>query len=229
MGARASSDGLTTTSYAILGLLSIKSWTTYELAREMEHGLGKFWPRARSLLFKEPQKLVGLGLAAGKRQHVGRRARTVYSITPKGRRALARWLKQPGAGPVLEWEQLAQMFFAGAGTKEDVVRTLTAVREWSAERMRYQRAKARSYLDGEGAFPDRVAITALTGGFLAEFEALVGDWAKRSLAIVEGWPDDVSKAEPDWPTVERVAAMAEETYRALNRPASGRGSPPSTR
>jgi DNA-binding PadR family transcriptional regulator len=227
MGARVSSDGLTTTSYAMLGLLSIKPWTTYERAREMEHGLGKFWPRARSLLFKEPQKLVARGFATSRSQSVGRRARTLYAITPRGKRALSRWLKEPGAGPTLEWEQLAKVFFAGAGSKEDVVRTLTAVREWSAERMRYQRAKARSYLDGEGAFPERVAITTLTGGFLAEFEALVGAWARRALDIVEAWPEDVSKAEPDWSTVERIAAMAGETRRALDRPTSG--SPPSTR
>ena len=35
---------LTTTSYAILGLLAVKPWTTYELAQQMRRALGQFWP-----------------------------------------------------------------------------------------------------------------------------------------------------------------------------------------
>ena len=32
---------LTTTSYAILGLLALRSWTTYELAKQMQRTLTK--------------------------------------------------------------------------------------------------------------------------------------------------------------------------------------------
>ena len=42
---------LTPTSYAILGLLAIKPWTTYELAKQMDRTLNRFWPRARSKLY----------------------------------------------------------------------------------------------------------------------------------------------------------------------------------
>src|SRR4051795_2587089 len=88
---------LTTTSYAILGLLALKPWTTYELAQQMGRALGQFWPRAESKLYEEPKKLVALGLARASAETVGRRPRTVYSITPKGRRALRAWVPQPGA------------------------------------------------------------------------------------------------------------------------------------
>ena len=80
---------LTTTSYAILGLLALRSWTTYELAQQMDRALSRFWPRARSKLYEEPKKLVAHGLARATTEAVGRRPRTVYSITAKGRRALA--------------------------------------------------------------------------------------------------------------------------------------------
>ena len=46
---------LTTTSYAILGLLSLRPWTTYELAQQMQRALGQFWPRAESKLYEEPK------------------------------------------------------------------------------------------------------------------------------------------------------------------------------
>src|SRR3954470_20471000 len=95
---------LTTTSYAILGLLAIKPWTTYELAQQMGRALGQFWPRAESKLYEEPKKLVAHGLARASKETVGKRARTVYTITPKGRKALAAWVPKPGAGPSVEFE-----------------------------------------------------------------------------------------------------------------------------
>ena len=39
---------LTGTSYAILGLLAIKPWSTYELAQQMSRSLYQVWPRATS-------------------------------------------------------------------------------------------------------------------------------------------------------------------------------------
>ena len=54
---------LTTTSYAILGLLAVKPWTTHELVRQVDRTLRRFWPRASSKLYEEPKKLVAHGLA----------------------------------------------------------------------------------------------------------------------------------------------------------------------
>src|SRR5436309_13332803 len=113
-----STPPLTTTSYAVLGLLSIKPWSSYELTQQMDRSLGRFWPRAVSKLYEEPKKLVSHGLARASTQRNGQRTRTVYTITLKGRRALAAWLQQPGDGPVLEFEQLLKVFFAENGTKD---------------------------------------------------------------------------------------------------------------
>src|SRR3954469_4801336 len=95
---------LTPTSYAILGLLAIRPWTTYELAKQMDRTLNRFWPRARSKLYEEPKKLVAQGLAEAASGANGRRPRTIYPITPAGRRALAAWLATDSAEPVFESE-----------------------------------------------------------------------------------------------------------------------------
>src|SRR5437773_887235 len=112
-------DELNTTSYAMLGMLAIRPWSTYELAKHMDRSLGRLWPRARSNLFNEPKKLVVHGMAKSADEMVGKRPRTVYTITPKGRRALRGWLGEPGEGPVLEFEQLMKVFFADQGSKDD--------------------------------------------------------------------------------------------------------------
>src|SRR3712207_5988072 len=124
----AMAPALTTTSYAVLGLLSLRSWTTYELAEQMRRALGLFWPRAVSGLYEEPKRLVAAGLARATQDDVGRRRRTRYAITARGRRALSAWVPTPGAGPVIEFEQLVKVFFAEHGSRDDLLATLEAVR-----------------------------------------------------------------------------------------------------
>jgi DNA-binding PadR family transcriptional regulator len=55
---------------------------------------------------------VAHGLATARKVHVGRRPRTVYGITGKGRRALRRWMARDNAPHALEFEAVAKIFFA---------------------------------------------------------------------------------------------------------------------
>jgi DNA-binding PadR family transcriptional regulator len=198
---------LTTTSYAILGLLAIKPWTTYELAQQMDRALGQFWPRAESKLYEEPKKLVAHGLARASSERVGKRPRTVYTITPKGRRAMAAWVPTPGRGPVVEFEQLVKVFFAEHGTKDDLLATIASTRAWVDQRFVESTGIPEGYLEGEGPFPERLPWLLLSGQFLVELLLTVERWADWATDIVESWPDDLSDAEPDWPTLEAMAAL----------------------
>src|SRR4051812_25331471 len=202
---------LTTTSYAILGLLAVKPWTTYELAQQMGRALGQFWPRAESKLYEEPKKLVAHGMAKAAKETVGKRTRTVYSITPKGRKALAAWVPTPSAGPALEFEALVKVFFAEHGSKDDLLATIDGVRDWRAERERTSAGISRAYLDGKGQFPERLPWLILAGQFLQEFTDMVGRWAEWASEVVESWPDDIREAEPDWNQLERQAE-AHDTF-----------------
>ena len=204
---------LTTTSYAILGLLAIKPWTTYELAQQMGRALGQFWPRAESKLYEEPKKLVAHGLARAAAEQVGRRPRTVYSITAKGKRALAAWVPTPGAGPSLEFEGLVKVFFAEHGTKADLQATIERVRDDVTERSAQGAAISRGYLDGEGQFPERLPWLILSGMFLDEYIDALARWADWAADVVEQWPDDVGDAEPDWGALEAMTARCEERVR----------------
>ncbi len=201
---------LTPTSYAVLGLLAIRPWSTYELAQQMERALGRFWPRARSKLYEEPKKLVAHGLARASTQSVGRRSRTTYSITAKGRRAMAAWVPAPGAGPQVEFESLIKVFFAEHGSKADLVATLRRTRDWVRQQATESRAIPREYLDGGGAFPERLPWLILTGRFLHDFQLMIDQWAEWALDVVEAWPDDMSKAEPDLPTLMAMAELADK-------------------
>src|SRR5213592_2099850 len=182
---------MTTTSYAILGLLAVKPWTTHELVQQVDRSLRRIWPRAQSKLYEEPKKLVAHGYARASDDSVGRRHRTRYTITAKGRRALAAWLQRPGDGPILEFEQLLKISFADSGSKADIVANLEAARAWVLEQNEENLATARAYLDGRGPFPQRAALNQLAGRFLTDFYVMVAHWVDWASSIVEDWPDDV--------------------------------------
>ena len=197
---------LTTTSYALLGLLGIRSWTTYELAQQMERSLKSFWPRAASRVYEEPKRLVALGLATAKREHVGRRSRTVYAITAKGRRTLSRWLAAPGTGLTMEFEALLKVLFAEQATREDVLANIAAARSWAEQQNAENVAFARLYQDGDGPFPERLAAIELTGRFMTDLADTVASWAVWAEHRVAEWPDAGRDAEPDLATFREIAS-----------------------
>ncbi len=198
-------DELNTTSFAMLGMLAIRPWSTYELAKHVDRSLGPLWPRARSHLFNEPKKLAVHGLAVASEEMVGRRPRTVYTITPAGRRALRRWLATPGEGPVLEFEQLLKVFFADHGTKADALQAVANIRAWAQHRTEENIAVARSYVASTGPFPERAAVLSVVGRFLTEFADMVATWADWAADVIDTWPDDPSRAQPDWAFMKQLA------------------------
>jgi DNA-binding PadR family transcriptional regulator len=199
---------LTTTSYAILGLLAIKPWTTYELAKQMEVSLRNFWPRAERKLYEEPKKLVAHGLAAQTRDMVGRRPRTVYRITPAGRRALRRWLGEQGEMPVLEFEALVKVFFAEHGTTDQLLDTLSSIIERTEEIDRYHAGWAAHYLDGGGDFPDRLAVIVLVGRLQTELNRTVLAWARWAHATASRWPAEPADAVPAREILAEIAGAS---------------------
>jgi DNA-binding PadR family transcriptional regulator len=208
---------LSTTSYSILGLLAIKPWTTHELVQQVDRSTRRIWPRAQSKLYEEPKKLVAHGLARAAADPVGRRRRTRYTITAKGRRALAAWLREPGAGPVLECEQLLKISFADGGTKADVLANLDAARRWLLAENEENLATARAYLEGRSAFPQRAALNQLAGRFLTDFYLMVAEWVAWATAHVADWPDDVTDAPFDVAAAEDGVRRAERVEALVRR------------
>lgn len=188
---------LTTTSYGVLGLLAVRPYSSYELAKEMGLSVGRVWPRATSKLYEEPKKLVAHGLAKARPDAVGRRRRTVYTITPRGRRALAAWLEEPGGGPSLEFEGLLKLIFAEHGSKDAALATIARARAWAVEQNEANIAAAQAFLAGQGRFRERASRTLLGGRFLTDFYALVAEWSEWAEGQVRDWPEDIANAAVD--------------------------------
>src|SRR6478736_2493008 len=104
---------LTSTSYLVLGLIEREGPSTpYDLKRHVAATIGHFWSFPHALLYKEPARLVELGLLTEERELEGRRRR-LFTITQPGRQALRGWLSRPARQPTeLRDVALLQLFFA---------------------------------------------------------------------------------------------------------------------
>lgn len=103
---------LTPTSVIVLGLIERNETATpYELKAMVAGAVGNFWSVPHSALYAEPERLARLGYLEQRRERGGRR-RVRYSITARGRRALAAWREDPAAElPELRDPALLKVFF----------------------------------------------------------------------------------------------------------------------
>ena len=86
---------LTPVSYIVLGLVNWSGETTpYRLKQLAAASVGNFWTLQHAQLYSEPERLAEAGYLTEERERGGRR-RKRYSITDKGRQALAQWRSEP--------------------------------------------------------------------------------------------------------------------------------------
>src|SRR5574341_385483 len=182
-------QGLTTTSYAVLAQLAVHPWPTYELARQRVRYFRYVWPRAESAIYREVKRLDAMRLVAAKREYVGKRPRTVYSITEQGRQVLREWLDTPVSPFAMDFEAMIRLFVAPLGTKEQLVATLQQVRDDAQEMLAFGGAVKQEFLDGRAVLQDQVYIRAHAVDFFISLLTTVDDWAERTLAEIQGWKD----------------------------------------
>ena len=175
------------TSFAILGLLSIQPFTTYELAQQMDRTLSWFWPRAASMIYEEPKKLVAAGLATSQATFTGKRRSTVYEITDAGRAALRDWLDAPAAGMRLEFEAMMKVAFADAGDVAQLRATVGEIRADAEARLAEILDRSTQYATTGGPFPDRLPIVAITGKLLMGQYQAVLRWARWAEDAIGEW------------------------------------------
>ena len=186
---RGSLEKLPPTSYALLGLLALRTWTAYELTKQMHRSVRWFWPRAERKLYDEAKRLVELGLATSRSEMTGRRASTVYEITPAGRDALRSWVGEPDfEPPVLEMEAMVHLFFGDNGSQEQMLESLRVVRQQAIDALVELCDVAVDFVEERDQFPDRRATNAVTMELYVRIHETIRDWAIWAEAETASWP-----------------------------------------
>ena len=203
----------TTTSYAILGLLGVRDWTSYELAKQVQRSLNWFWPRAERKLYDEPRRLVADGLATARQEATGKRPRTVYAITDSGREEMRRWLGEPPERRSVEFPAMLKVFFADAGSTGQLSATLDTIADEASDRL----AALADMAAAPPVFPRRAHLSALGLRLQLEQELAVLRWARWARTQVQEW---IGPAEPGaWDHEAVLAGLAAEARAAIRRSA----------
>ena len=133
-------------TYGLLGMLAVRSWTGYELTRQVHRSLRFIWPTSEGHLYREQKRLVTLGWAVVEQEQTGKRTRNRYTITPTGREALARWLATPPEEPHLQIEGVLRIFYANLGSSADLQQSMTTTAEQARSMLATLRGFVGEYL-----------------------------------------------------------------------------------
>ncbi|MFF1448640.1 PadR family transcriptional regulator [Streptomyces sp. NPDC058274] len=117
--------------HALLGLLSERPASGYDLLKLFETSLATAWPATQSQIYTELTKLAGTGLI--KVAAEGPRGRKEYALTDEGLAELRHWLTETTPQRNTRSDILLRVFFLGVLTPEQARGYLTELIELSDE------------------------------------------------------------------------------------------------
>lgn len=117
---------LPTSSYAVLGLLSLTPMSGYDLAQAVQKSIAYFWPMSKTQVYSELGRLDSLGLVEGTAVEQERLPdKRVFRVTPAGDRALDQWLDtRDQEAPTFRIPALVKVFFAHRMNRERLLELL---------------------------------------------------------------------------------------------------------
>lgn len=180
---------LPTTSYAVLGLVSLGPRSGYETVRLADQSISNFWTIAKSQVYKELERLEALRFVHGTDVRQERRPdKRTYRITAAGRKALVDWLNSSPYEPDRIRSAFCVKVFFGHLVDQKLLSTMVAGHGESAAKHR------------EAFRPLTAQLESSPQTFHMYATALLG---QRILETIEIWSNDVialMKRNPPSPT-----------------------------
>jgi PadR family transcriptional regulator AphA len=169
---------LSATAKAILGILAMRPRSGYEIKAFVDNSTRFFWAASYGQIYPELQRLADQGLIEGTDAPTGGRQRTVYKLTPKGRKALRGWLSEQPEVYELRDEGLLKLFLAGAA---ELKRAAEIARERAAYSAGIAARLREIERDAEGK--DLPAYTVLRHGI--ELNEWIAEWFEDAAIALE--------------------------------------------
>jgi DNA-binding PadR family transcriptional regulator len=127
----------TSTEFAILGLLTLKPMSGYEMRQLIAQSIGHFWGESYGQLYPSLKRLETAGLVTKQVEASTKRDKLIYSITPAGRDKLQQWLAQPPKPQPPRSELLLKLFFLTANDVPTQRKHLVAARDRAIEELKH--------------------------------------------------------------------------------------------
>lgn len=168
------------TQYAILGMLSLKPMSAYDMRKFSKQSIGFFWNESYGNLHKNIQTLNEEGYIQIESQLHDQRKTIVYEITKLGLTTLNDWLTVKPKDTVFKSEMLFKIFFASKQTHQELLKHLEAQRQ--------------QYLEVIPVF-DHIAQTIPASNERSEQWLLTLDFGKRYSQLIIDWITSVLERE----------------------------------
>jgi DNA-binding PadR family transcriptional regulator len=198
---------LPTTSYAVLGILSISPMSGYELAQAAERSIANFWPVSRSQIYTELGRLEELELVRGADVEQERAPdKRVFELTPSGHDAFAGWVATPGYEPDrMRLGFCLKTFFGHHMPREVMIENLERFKAENEAHVAY----LRQVIDLLSTLPE-AAYTRATATLGMRISEAAATWAGELLA-------DLPQISEPGAGHEEVHRVARELFRKAPR------------
>jgi PadR family transcriptional regulator AphA len=111
--------------FAVLGLLNYSAMNGYDLNKMFEDSIDHFWHASMSQIYRELNALEAGGFLTSEVVYQQEKPnKRIYQITPEGKAAFERWLKDIPESPVKNTrdEFSLRLFFGGSMERRDLIR-----------------------------------------------------------------------------------------------------------
>ena len=162
----------------ILTLVGRQGAGPHDLRRNAETGR-MFWEAAPSQWYAEPKRLAELGYLEAEKLPGRTRERTHYTLTDRGREALAEWVRTPAPLPRIQNEPIVRFLAADLVPADGLLEGLEALRGEIEEQLALLDEAPERW---EQTAPHRIEVLSVNV-----------DWAKRALRLQLEWLDEAER------------------------------------
>lgn len=172
---------LSTTSYAVLGLLSISPMSGYDLYQAASRSIAHFWPISKTQVYAELARLEPAGLIQGTDVPQERLPdKRVFHLTPTGEDALDDWLDDPASDRLqMRIPFLLKAMLGHRRAPGVTAALLDEVHEGAADEARQFAAFDDLLSSGPDTNYARIAVL-----FGRKMSQAVAEWAEESKALL---------------------------------------------
>ena len=179
---------LSATGKVILGMLSARPRSGYEIKQLVDNSARFFWAASYGQIYPELKKLETAGLISGNDSSTGARQRMTFRLTPEGKRAARDWIAAPPEVLEVRDEGLLKLFFSGSIQPKraaEIARERATASRAKAEQLRFiqQQIDEAGSPEGPETQPDAGSLTVLRYGI--EMSEWAADFFERAAEDLE--------------------------------------------